>query len=246
MSSTAIKVFGVIGFLIICAVCLLMKAQEIEDDLTRRSAQQLQAAGIGVEMVTVDGRDAMLSGTVASDAVARQAEALVEDVWGIRWVRNRLQVAPPAAPAPEPAAATPPKDTTATAEPETVPKVRTETQIRLDTLLAGKVIEFASGSHRLSPNSHPLLNQIADVLKKKPDAVIEIAGHTDASGRRQLNLTLSRQRAESIRAYLQQQGIDGQRLKAAGYGPDRPVASNQTPEGKRKNRRVEFNVLEEN
>ncbi|MCB0291226.1 MAG: OmpA family protein [Calditrichaeota bacterium] len=252
MSSTAIKVFGVIGFLIICALCLLMKVQKIEADLTRRSLQQLQDAGIVVENITVDGRDAILSGAVASEAAAQQAEAAVENVWGIRRVRNRLQVAPPAEPAisdtleAAPAAATPPADTAVVAKPDTVPKVRTETQIRLDTLLAGKVIEFASGSHVLSPSSYPLLNQIAEVLKQKPDAMVEIAGHTDASGGRQLNLTLSRQRAEAIRAYLLRQGIDGKRLKAAGYGPDRPIASNNTPQGKQKNRRVEFNVLEEN
>lgn len=241
MSSTAIKILGVLGFLIICAVCLLMNAQEIEDDLTRRSLQQLQEAGIVAANVTVDGRDAILSGTVASEAGARQAEAAVADVWGIRRVTSRLQIAPPAEPI---RSKTPETDTAA--KPDTVPKVRTETQIRLDTLLAGKVIEFASGSHVLSPNSYPLLNQIAEVLKQKPGAVVEIAGHTDASGRRQLNLTLSRQRAEAIRAYLLRQGIDGTRLKAAGYGPDRPIASNNTPQGKQKNRRVEFNVLEEN
>jgi OOP family OmpA-OmpF porin len=75
--------------------------------------------------------------------------------------------------------------------------------------------------------------------------IIEVAGHTDASGGAARNRELSRQRAESVRQYLISKSIAKARLQAKGYGPDKPIAGNDTPEGREANRRVEFVIIKQ-
>lgn len=106
-------------------------------------------------------------------------------------------------------------------------------------------VEFEVDSAKLLAESNKVLDFVADVMKKNPDIkLVEVQGHTDASGKAQKNLVLSQKRAESVRAYLISQGIAAGRLQAKGYGQEKPVADNDTPEGKQKNRRVEFHILE--
>ena len=71
---------------------------------------------------------------------------------------------------------------------------------------------------------------------------MEIGGHTDNSGDPASNVTLSQQRADAVRAYLIQQGVDANALVTKGYGDSKPVASNETDEGKFRNRRIEFSL----
>jgi outer membrane protein OmpA-like peptidoglycan-associated protein len=78
------------------------------------------------------------------------------------------------------------------------------------------------------------------VLDDNPDLNIEIRGYTDSIGEEDYNIQLSQRRAESVMAYLISRGIDPVRLTAKGYGSANPVASNDTPQGRAKNRRVEF------
>jgi OOP family OmpA-OmpF porin len=80
------------------------------------------------------------------------------------------------------------------------------------------------------------------VLKKHPKIAMEIAGHTDSTGPRDHNLDLSRRRARSVKKYLVDHGIDDKRLTTRGYGPDEPIASNDTPDGRAENRRIEFRI----
>lgn len=107
-------------------------------------------------------------------------------------------------------------------------------------------IQFETGSDKLLPVSFPLLDEIAAVLVDNPQIeVLQIEGHTDSTGGAARNRELSRQRAESVRAYLIGKGIAKGRLTAKGFGPDRPIATNDTPEGREANRRVEFNILKQ-
>jgi OOP family OmpA-OmpF porin len=107
-----------------------------------------------------------------------------------------------------------------------------------------EVINFASGSDQIPPDSERVLNQAALAIKKAPSGtVLEVAGHTDSTGDNALNETLSRQRAESVRGYLVNQGVDPNDLVAAGYGSAKPIATNDTEEGRFHNRRIEFTVM---
>ncbi|MDZ4698441.1 MAG: OmpA family protein [Rhodothermales bacterium] len=106
-------------------------------------------------------------------------------------------------------------------------------------------INFELGKEQLLPSSLPTLDAVGHVLTNYPDLQIEIAGHTDSTGPLALNQTLSQARAESVRSYLlaTNPGIVPERLVARGYGPTRPLASNDRPTGRMLNRRVEFTVL---
>lgn len=98
---------------------------------------------------------------------------------------------------------------------------------------------FGTGSARIEAESFPRLDQVVEYMTHRPSVRIRIAGHTDNVGNPQRNLRLSEQRAQSVRTYLIEQGIDGDRIEAVGYGDERPVASNATEEGQRQNRRIE-------
>ncbi len=104
-------------------------------------------------------------------------------------------------------------------------------------------IEFHNGSARIVRRSHRVLDEVARVLIDHPKVRVEIAGHTDDTGRVVDNLLLSRKRAEAVKTYLVSKGIAEDRLTAKGYGPRVPIADNNTREGRARNRRVEFNVL---
>ncbi|HEY3446657.1 MAG TPA: OmpA family protein [Myxococcales bacterium] len=105
-------------------------------------------------------------------------------------------------------------------------------------------IYFATGKAEILPKSFPLVNQIADVLAAHLEiASIRIEGHTDNEGPREVNVKLSQARAEAVKTYLvKQRKVADTRLKAQGFGPDRPAESNDTKDGKANNRRVEFMI----
>lgn len=105
-------------------------------------------------------------------------------------------------------------------------------------------ILFASGSADLLEGSELELNALADALKNKPNLSIEVSGHTDNLGNQTTNKLLSEARAKSVVNYLINEGIGPERLKFIGYGDARPVAPNDTEEGRRRNRRVEFVVMD--
>jgi len=101
-------------------------------------------------------------------------------------------------------------------------------------------INFKVGSAELTDNAKIILGKVVRTLKDYKDMYLEISGHTDSTGSRALNMKLSRLRAESVRRYLINQGIEDYRLRAIGLGPDHPVTTNKTKEGRAKNRRIEF------
>ena len=103
-----------------------------------------------------------------------------------------------------------------------------------------KGVNFESGSAKLLPESMNVLDSIANDLLDNPDLNIEIGGHTDNTGSAATNRRLSKERAETVRAYLVGKGIPAARLTTMGYGPDRPIASNKTEDGRAANRRVEL------
>lgn len=115
---------------------------------------------------------------------------------------------------------------------------------RFEILSRTDNIYFGSGSARLDVRSEPLLDSIADIISRCPDLTIEVSGHTDSDGSAQSNMRLSKLRAAAVAQYLASKNIPGSRIRSVGYGETRPVASNQTAEGKYRNRRIEFAVVQ--
>jgi outer membrane protein OmpA-like peptidoglycan-associated protein len=100
-------------------------------------------------------------------------------------------------------------------------------------------VEFASGKALLIGDSTKRLDVVVEYMAHKKSVKIEIAGYTDNVGDKKSNKKLSQQRADTVRDYLVSKGIDGERIKAVGYGDANPVAPNTTLEGQQKNRRIE-------
>jgi len=107
-------------------------------------------------------------------------------------------------------------------------------------LIFGKVL-FETGSAKLTKQSENLVEQIGDALRAHPEIRhVRVEGHTDNVGGAELNLRLSEERAQSVKRELHSRGVAERRLSARGVGEARPIASNSTPGGRAKNRRVEF------
>ncbi len=106
-------------------------------------------------------------------------------------------------------------------------------------------VNFETNSDRLLPDANQVLDQAAEALRKYPDLVVEIAGHTDAQGDAGYNLGLSERRAETVRDYLVENGANPDSLTAKGYGETEPVADNATAAGRAENRRVELRIIDE-
>ncbi len=105
-------------------------------------------------------------------------------------------------------------------------------------------INFATGKSELTLDSREQIRNIAEILKAYPQVKLKIGGYTDNTGSLALNQTLSENRAKSVKNSLISQGIPQDRLESEGYGPQHPVASNDTEEGRAQNRRIALRVTE--
>jgi outer membrane protein OmpA-like peptidoglycan-associated protein len=123
------------------------------------------------------------------------------------------------------------------------PEVTDEVQKKLNEY--AKTILFDSGKSSIKEESNLVLNDIINILKEYSTAKFTVEGHTDSAGSNKLNQRLSDSRANAVKNYLVENGIDQFRLSAIGYGEDRPITSNKTRAGRAKNRRVEINLVKE-
>ncbi len=140
---------------------------------------------------------------------------------------------PPPPPAPPPPPPEPPKP------PPRVEVLDNKIEIR-------EKIQFEYNKATIKEVSYGLLNEIVDVIKKNPHIKkIRIEGHASSEGDKTHNKKLSDERAKSVMKYLVDHGIPQEELIAKGYGSEKPIADNATEEGKEKNRRVEFNIVEQ-
>ncbi len=113
----------------------------------------------------------------------------------------------------------------------------------LDATLGDRIIEFESGSARLTPLGQDILAEMAASMIEIGDARVQVVGHTDDVGNRQANLALSHARAEAVRDHLVTLGVPRANLAVLGKGPDEPVADNATDDGRARNRRIQFQIL---
>jgi outer membrane protein OmpA-like peptidoglycan-associated protein len=120
------------------------------------------------------------------------------------------------------------------------PEIRKEIVEKVN--YAAKKIFFVTGSDKILPESYSALNGVVAVLRNDTTLKLSIEGHTDNVGKPASNLMLSQKRADAVKNYLVQKGLNANRLDAKGYGQEKPVADNSTPAGKAANRRVELKL----
>ncbi len=128
--------------------------------------------------------------------------------------------------------------------PPPPPKPPPKAELVAEAIVISDQVQFETGTAALKAESDAVLGQVARVLAEHPELeLVEVQGHTDDTGTRELNQRLSDERAQAVVERLSKHGVAAGRLVAKGYGQDRPIADNTTEEGRAKNRRVEFRVL---
>jgi outer membrane protein OmpA-like peptidoglycan-associated protein len=128
------------------------------------------------------------------------------------------------------------------AELSQVAEVERPSETELVVILRDKIL-FDVDSYSLKPGAEDNLSEIADILIKYPDFNIIVEGHTDNTGKENYNQWLSEKRAGAVADFLVGRGLNPARIQVIGYGETRPVATNETPEGRQQNRRVELHVV---
>lgn len=171
---------------------------------------------------TVGGDTITLTGTAPSDDVRAAAEAAAKTAWPDARIDNQIMVAGagPAAPAPNRCA---------------------DVQAAINDLLRTP-INFDTNGSGVAASSRQMLGDIATKIKDCPDAKVAVKGFTDNSGNDAINQPLSESRARSVADFLVSQGIPAENVTSQGFGSADPIASNDTPEGRAQNRRVEIAV----
>jgi outer membrane protein OmpA-like peptidoglycan-associated protein len=112
--------------------------------------------------------------------------------------------------------------------------------LKADSIIVLSEVLFETNSYYLREELYPTLDSIANYLRKETKSTTTVSGHTDNTGKESYNLELSSQRAEAVAEYLLDKGIDPERVNFVGLGSSIPIQSNDSPEGRRKNRRVEI------
>lgn len=130
--------------------------------------------------------------------------------------------------------------------PQEEPKPKPRVEIRDNKIEISEKIHFATAKAVIKEDSFSLMDEIVQVFNDNPQVLkVSIEGHTDSDGEDAYNKTLSDQRAKAVMKYLVDKKVAADRLSAVGYGESKPIASNDTDEGKAKNRRVEFHITKQ-
>jgi OOP family OmpA-OmpF porin len=123
---------------------------------------------------------------------------------------------------------------------------KSKTRVTAQRIEIYEKVHFETGKAIIKPDSFELLDEVAEAINThKQIKLVEVAGHTDDQGSLESNQTLSQNRAQAVLDYLVNKGVDPARLQAKGYGETRTIDTNETEAGRAKNRRVEFNILEQ-
>jgi OOP family OmpA-OmpF porin len=183
-------------------------------------AIRLMAARVLDPALTVENGVVTVSGRVPSEGIREGVIQRLEQLFPGFQIVDHLEVRPP--------------------------ESGIELQRGLDQFVASRVVEFEFDNDVLTAEGRETVEEVAALLRSLPGVDVEISGHTDSTGDDAFNLDLSQRRADAVRTYLVEQGLSGARFETAGFGETRPIADNDTPEGRQRNRRTEFRVIEEN
>ena len=210
------------------------------DNLEAIVKPALTRAGYGDVVVSADGRTVTISGELATRTDVVAADAVVKSIAEVGFVINNLshpgqafEEDIPNGEGEGPGATGPIEGGGATTEALIL-------QSRIAQAAALDPITFQTGSTELTPESARTITEIAQILADNPSARIEVGGHTDSDGEPEANKVLSQTRADAVVTALVGAGVETERLVAFGYGDSAPIASNETGEGKARNRRIEF------
>jgi len=131
--------------------------------------------------------------------------------------------------------------------PPEPPKPPPRVELKEDKIQINEKVQFEYNSSKIKPDSFSLLQEVAKVIKDHPSLKkIRVEGHASSEGNDDYNMRLSDARAKAVRDYLiKEGGVAADRLEAKGFGETKPIASNDTEEGKEQNRRVEFNIVQQ-
>lgn len=213
-------VIGSIAFILLC-VSVRSDLDHIPRSLSRNAHVLAQSAGASNIDIQVDGRDVAMSGKLAPGV---NRESLVNDISSIDGVRVVV---------------------------DDMIEFDPKEQARLDLLGFREGLEsinysevtFERGSASLTAQSRTALMQLVQVLRTYPEFRIRVSGHTDNTGRAEVNLRISRQRASAVADFLIDNNINPNQVIAQGYGATRPIADNSTEAGRTANRRIEVSYV---
>ena len=207
-----------------------------EQDLTASVQGAMVQAGLPTVEVRVVDWTVILEGRVATDELKEAAERVAFAQPGVISVQNRLYVPPII------------EETITTTTLPDLPAALADLvlQARLSAVAAHPPIQFESGGDRITLESVPTLDRLADFLLFEPTIRVQIIGHTDSDEKGPGdNLRLSATRSEAVRTQLLARGVEPDRLITLGLGHTDPIADNLTKTGKAANRRIEFLLLRE-
>ncbi len=168
--------------------------------------------------LAVSGRDIVLRGVRGPATEVDATKRAVAGIWGVRDVKLELTDPPPPA------------------------ERAKDIQTKVEGILRVKIVEFETAKADLTPVGKATLDEILPLFLGGADLTALVEGHTDSRGNATLNQQLSLRRAQAVRQYMASKGVAAARLTAAGFGSSHPVADNATPEGRQRNRRIEFKV----
>lgn len=204
------------GTALVCLffICVFSEVSAIEDAIATEVTASVDADELYWSSVEVQGQTVLISGAAPDVPAKRAAEQRAWSVPGVTAVANTIEVI---------------------GESGTC-------QQQLNDYLAKESIQFKTGKADVSEQSYQTISMLAMIVRTC-DTLVEVAGHTDDRGDAEVNLHLSKRRAEVVAKHLVRHGVDPQRLRANGYGESQPIAENSSADGRKLNRRIELRVL---
>ncbi len=198
------------------------KLRDIPQTLQQNAQQIVSESGLETVAVSANGRDLTLSGTVPIQQSVATLFAQLEQMEGVRLVRDELTVIDPVAQA----------------------AAQTQSFLQALARIDTASVTFQAGSASFTASSDTALDQIAGLMNAHPETRIRIEGHTDDTGPETVNLRISRQRAQAVANYLANRGISDNRLIAKGYGSTQPLDAATTEAARSRNRRIEISYVD--
>lgn len=206
------------GTALVCLffICVFSEVSAIEDAVAAQVTASVASDDLYWSSVEVNGQSVLIGGAAPDVPARRDAESRAWSVPGVTSVVNTIEVIGDSG----------------------------MCQQQLNDYLAREDIHFKTGKAEVLEKSYQVIGMLAMIIRTC-DTIVEVAGHTDGRGDAEVNLHLSKRRAEVVAKHLVRHGVDPRRLRANGYGESQPVAENGSEAGRKQNRRIEFRVLGE-